>query len=79
MTKEALTTEIPKMSSSIGLSFEKLQSCSNSDAIKTEVQNTAAVGSALNLEGTPTIYVNGRQLPGAQSLPVLQAAYNTLK
>lgn len=76
--KEAVQMAIPDIAKAAGLDPQALSTCSDSEAAKTAVQKQAAVGTALNIQGTPTIFVNGKRLPNGQILQVLEAVYKTL-
>ena len=55
-----------------------LKSCTSSIETRNEVQAMAAEGIAAGVRGTPSIYVNNRQLGYGQFLPVLEKAYENL-
>ena len=70
---------MPKIAGAAGLAPEKLLSCTASPETKSMVEKQSAVGTALQLGGTPTVYVNGKKLEGGQMMPVLNEAYRTLQ
>jgi len=53
-----------------GLNEATLNECLNSEATLGSIKSMAEEG----IKGTPTIFVNGRQLPRGQLIPVLEAA-----
>ena len=61
-----------------GLDVEVLMSCVNSPETKELLLKQAAEGERLKIQGTPSIYVEGRYLPGAQNLMILKEALKTL-
>lgn len=75
---DAVKADLPNIARAASMSEAEFKTCTDSDAAKSAVREQANVGSNLNLQGTPTIYVNGKQLSGGQALPVLQRAYQTL-
>jgi protein-disulfide isomerase/uncharacterized membrane protein len=75
---DAVKADLPALAAAAGLSTEAMRTCTESDAAKTAVREQANIGTNINLQGTPTIYVNKKLLSGGQSLPVLQKAYDTL-
>ncbi len=75
---EAVKADLPALATAAGMSVQEMKTCTDSDAAKTAVREQANVGTNINLQGTPTIYVNKKLLSGGQSLPVLQKAYNAL-
>ena len=70
---------LPTIASAAGIPSDKLISCTTSPETKTMVEKQTAVGTALQLGGTPTVYVNGKKLDGGQMMPVLTEAYRVLK
>ncbi len=75
---EAVRTALPQIAAASQMSAEEMKTCADSDEAKAATRKQAEVGSALNLQGTPTIFVNRKQLSGGQSLPVLQRTYDSL-
>jgi protein-disulfide isomerase len=51
-----------------------MDSAETHDLIKAQ----ASLGIAARVEGTPTIYVNGKKLPRGQLIPVLERVYQSL-
>jgi protein-disulfide isomerase/uncharacterized membrane protein len=78
-TLEAVTQALPEMAKAAGMAPDAMVQCTSSEEAKAAVRKQADVGGALNLQGTPTIYVNGRALPGGQVLSVLSEAYRSLQ
>lgn len=68
-----------KMSRDLDLNLESLESCMNSDATQELLQSMAQEGASAHIQGTPTIFVNGKLLPRGQFLPVMEALYQKLK
>lgn len=71
----AVEEALPKIADKAGIHAEELKACANSDEAKETVRRQADLGNLLNVQGTPTIYVNGRHLPSGQILAVLKEAY----
>jgi protein-disulfide isomerase/uncharacterized membrane protein len=76
---EAVKEALPEFAKVAGMSPKDMSDCTSSEEAKAAVRAQADVGGALNLQGTPTIYANGRQLPGGQTLQILNEAYSSLK
>lgn len=74
-SSDSILTALPELTKGTLLDPQKLKACAESDEMKTMIRKMADGGSALNLQGTPTIFVNGKILPGGQTLPVLTRAY----
>lgn len=78
MAVSSIQERLPEIANSANLTEEKIKACIDDLETKKMVEKQSSVGTALNLRGTPTIYVNNRQLPSGQSLPVLQEVYKYL-
>ena len=65
---------ISREASSLDLNWERLQTCMADSNTRDAIKAQAKQGSLVNVMGTPTIFANGRQLPRAQLVPVLEAA-----
>lgn len=78
MSLDAVKSALPKIATASGLSAQEMETCAQAPETKTAIEKQAAVGTALNLRGTPTIFVNGKQLPAGQSIPVLSEVYSRL-
>lgn len=57
----------------LGLNWERMQTCMNDPGTQDAVKAQAKQGGLVNVQGTPTMFANGRQLNGGQLLPVLAA------
>ncbi|MFZ3229294.1 MAG: thioredoxin domain-containing protein [Pseudobdellovibrio sp.] len=55
---------------------QKLIACSESNETYELISRLANEGTQAQVEGTPTVYVNGKKLPAGQIFDVLQAAVN---
>jgi protein-disulfide isomerase len=75
---EAIKGDLANIARAAGMSEQEMKACTDSDAAKTAVREQANVGTNLNLQGTPSIYVNNKQLSGGQTMQVLQRAYEAL-
>jgi protein-disulfide isomerase len=53
----------------VGLDPDKFNACLSSDRHNTGIRQDMAEGSALGVTGTPTFFINGRELVGAQPAP----------
>lgn len=57
-----------------GLNWETFSRCLSDTAVIDSIKSQAKQGALVNVQGTPTIFANGRQLPYGQTIGVLQAA-----
>lgn len=59
----------------LGLNWQSLQHCMTDADTIAAINAQAKQGNLVNVEGTPTLFANGRQLKAGQFLPVLQEAH----
>ncbi len=71
---QALSTGIEQMAADLKLNQQELLDCMQTDATKTVVTEMSNEGHKGKIQGTPALFVNGKLLPRAQLLPVLDAA-----
>jgi protein-disulfide isomerase len=57
-----------RIAKEIGIDMAAFEACSSSGKYKTSVQASTQEGVKLGITGTPTFFVNGRMLVGAQPL-----------
>ena len=57
-----------------GINISKFTSCLNSNKYATNISQDMAEGQQVGVGGTPTIYINGKQLVGAQPYATVKAA-----
>ena len=67
-------TLLPEIEKDLGLDKTKLGECADSAEIFEEIKRSAAEGNTAKVEGTPTVYLNGKKLPWGQILEVLKQA-----
>lgn len=65
--------ELKKWASQIGLDSAKFNQCLDSGKYKSEVEKDFADGSAYGVSGTPTLFVNGQPVVGAQPFSAFKA------
>ncbi|MGE3973222.1 MAG: vitamin K epoxide reductase family protein [Bdellovibrionales bacterium] len=65
-------------SKDLGLDYATLSQCLSSEETTNVIRAQAAQGKSAGIEGTPSIFVNGRQLPAGFFIPILEAAYKNL-
>ena len=56
----------------LGLNMEKFDACFDSGKYDDAIHQDMAEGSKLNVSGTPTFFIDGRELTGARPLPQFQ-------
>lgn len=65
---------LPEIQNDLGLDQTQMSDCADSAEIYESIKKSAEEGSAAKVEGTPTIYMNGKKLPWGQFLEVLKQA-----
>lgn len=70
---------LSEMGQALGLDLEKIKTCLDSDATHEAILAQANEGAQAKIQGTPTIFVNGKMLPAGQFLPVMEALFQKLK
>jgi len=76
---DGLAAELKAFATENQLSADEIQACATSTDMMAEISKIADEGKAAEIQGTPTIFVNGRKLEAAQVMDVLKAAYSTLQ
>lgn len=64
--------------STFSISADEQLKCVDDPETDKAIRAQAKLGQTAGVQGTPTIFVNGKKLPRGQLLPVLDAAYNSL-
>ncbi len=57
---------------------DQFKLCMDDPATKVMIQKMAQEGTQAGLKGTPTFYINNKLMTGAQFLPVLEKAYESI-
>lgn len=70
---------LKELSREINLNWETLDVCLNDPNTKQIIKNQAVQGKAVDIQGTPSFFVNGKKLERGQLLPVLNAVLNKIK
>lgn len=76
---QSLEKNLQAVSPVIGIPEADLKACVEGPEVKAAVIKMAAEGATAQIQGTPAVFVNNRVLNGGQLLPVLDAAYKSLK
>jgi protein-disulfide isomerase/uncharacterized membrane protein len=63
---------------SLDLSWSEVKKCTDTDEIKDLVEHQAQEGASAKIQGTPSVFVNGKLLERGQFMPVLDAVYKDL-
>lgn len=74
-----LKTYLPQLAKDLNVDTKRLVECADSNETYELINRMADEGSAAKVQGTPTIYMNGRMLPNGQLIDVLKAAINEVK
>ncbi len=68
-----------KYAGKVGLDSNKFSSCLNSDKYSGRVSADLAAGQASGVTGTPTIFINGQSMVGAQPFSAFKAVIDSVK
>ena len=74
---EAVKSKIIE-ATSLNLDTEALFQCADTDQTREIIRNQAKLGEQVGVKGTPSLYVNGKKIPGGFSIPLLKKIYNSL-
>ncbi len=66
-------SDIKKWASQINLNMNAFNQCLDSGKYKSEVEKDIADGSTYGVSGTPTLYINGKSIVGAQPFSAFKA------
>jgi len=69
-----IKTQLTHIQNDLGLDSIQMLECADSAEIYDVIKKTASEGTAARVEGTPTIYLNGKKLPWGHYLEVLKQA-----
>ena len=78
-TSAQLDVVLSNTAGQLGLTWSSLQVCVESGATIDAMRAQSKQGALVAVRGTPTIFADGRLLEGGQMMPVLEAAYRSLK
>lgn len=74
-----LTKNLDALIEALQLQPDHIKSCVQDPEMIALVKGTAKEGEVAGIQGTPTIFVNGKLLSGGQSVPILKAVYDKIK
>jgi protein-disulfide isomerase/uncharacterized membrane protein len=78
-TLDNVKSGMAELAQSTGLAASDLETCSSSPEAREAIVKHAALGTTLGLRGTPSIFINGRQLMAEPTIPVLNAIKKAAK
>jgi protein-disulfide isomerase len=70
--------DLKKWAKDIGLDPAKFDQCLDSEKYKNEVLKDKADGDAVSVQGTPTFFINGHVIGGAQPYPAFKNLIDSL-
>jgi protein-disulfide isomerase len=70
--------DLKKWAKDIGLDPAKFDQCLDSEKYKNEVLKDKADGDAVSVQGTPTFFINGHVIGGAQAYPAFKNLIDSL-
>lgn len=78
MTLSGFAKNLEEVSATTGIGLDSMKACVDSQETMDKLIKSAEEGGKAKIQGTPSIFVNGKLLPRAQFFPVLEAVYNEL-
>jgi len=69
MTVEQVEPKLKQYAGDSGVNADQVQQCTNDPAITAEIINSQALGSAVDVTGTPTLFINGRKIGNVGGIP----------
>lgn len=76
LSYEKVNEKVAQLANDIGVPAEGFASCYKGPEAHNVVKSMAKLGEKVQVQGTPTIFVNGKKLTGGQLFPVLESVYN---
>ncbi|MCX6125633.1 MAG: thioredoxin domain-containing protein [Proteobacteria bacterium] len=76
--KSASLEKAKEWGKSVGLTEAQMQACLSSADILTKLQDDVNIGNTSGLDGTPTIFINGRKYLGGRTVSELRSAIESL-
>jgi protein-disulfide isomerase len=73
ITPENLTSKVLEFAQGKEIDALQLSRCMETKATEAEVNKEIALGKSLNIDSTPTLFINGRRRMGSQDWPTLRA------
>jgi len=72
-SKEDVSADIKSYAQQLGLDLEEFNNCLDSGKYTQTVKDDMALGQAVGVQGTPTFFINGKRLVGAQPFASFKA------
>ncbi len=76
---DSARTLLTKITGDLNIETPEQKTCVESPETHQQIKAMAKLGSDAGVAGTPTFYVEGRQLVGGQLLPILESVYEEVK
>jgi len=70
---QTASTYFEQYAKDLGLNVDQFTSCLNSGKYKSDIQNDLKDGQSYGVDGTPTFFINGKSLVGAQPFSAFQS------
>jgi protein-disulfide isomerase/uncharacterized membrane protein len=78
LSQEQVTSRLQEAAPGLGLDYQKIMACQDTDQARDAIRAQADLGAELGINGTPSLFVNGRKIPGGFSVPLLEKIYRSL-
>lgn len=79
LSQDQVKNKLKEKASDLNLDYDKLFTCAESSEIRDIIRDQANVGTSLDISGTPSLFINGKKVPGGFSVPLLNKIYRKVK
>ncbi len=79
LSKERVNSAIKENIAQLGLNEDELNTCLNDDETQKIIREQSKQGQDVGVKGTPTVFINGKKIPGGVTIPILEKIYQELK
>jgi len=61
--------KLKELATGVGLDAQKISTCAASPETDARIKKSQALGATLEVNETPTVFINGRRVPGIANIP----------
>lgn len=79
MSKDAAKQKVKENAAALGLNEETLNICIESEETRNAIKAQAKLGSDVGIQGTPSLFINGKKVPSGFNIPLLETIYREIK
>ncbi len=75
LSKDQVTNRLKEKASELGIDYETMMTCQDSEEARESIRGQANLGIELNISGTPSLFINGKKVPPGFNVPLLDKIY----